>query len=142
MTSLDTVVLGCGTHSESLSVSTTEVWTEVPSPRKLTMVLLRNQKTNSGLVGESLNSQTRVRRLPVSTCFSLDPSIAALGVATVSLVDTVLIPVTVDTWHWYSPSSRGDTDRIWRLQSGLDTGWTTEKRLSRVKVTRPLVRMW
>jgi hypothetical protein len=140
MDSLDTVVLGGATHRESGFGSNTEVLTITPGV-KLIMLPLWYQNTYSGCFTLSLNSQVIVTLLPRFTCFSREPRIFAVGSITQSHEDKVLTPDGVAAWHWYPPWSLCLTDCIWSVHSDPPGECRRLKRLSVVKVLRPLVRI-
>ena len=97
MVSLDTVVLGGATHSESESCPTTRVSTLTPG-WKFIMESLWYQKTNCGVTRLSRSSQLMVTLSPRLTCFSLDPRIEAEGLFTHSQEVRVFTPDAVAAW--------------------------------------------
>ena len=137
---VETVVFGGATHRASGSGPSRWVLTDTPG-RKLTMVELWYQKTNSGVPTLSLSSQEIVTLSPRLTCFSLEPSIEALGWVTLSQDEIVLIPVVVAAWHWYSPWSLACTPLICSVHSFPPGLCSTVNLSSAVKVIRPFVRI-
>ena len=97
MVSLDTVVLGGATHSESWSCPTSLVSTLTPG-WKLIMERLWYQNTNWGVTRLSLSSHTMVTLAPRLTCFSLEPRMEAEGLLTQSQEVRVLTPEPVAAW--------------------------------------------
>ena len=137
---VETVVFGGATHRASGSGPSRLVVTEMPG-RKLIIVELWYQNTNSGRPTLSCSSQDIVILSPRFTCFSLDPKMNAFGLWTMSQEERVLIPVVVAAWHWYSPWSLDWTPLICSVHSFPPGVCSTLNLASVVKAIRPLVRM-